>query len=591
MRRMLSLIISVVLWFSFMSTGTAETPRYSIQQLPGATAATWQQTYEAHGRSIEVDTAISIPSADTAPILTVQAAPPIEELLYSQLKAWYTQAKKDDRVNSYAFRSTDFNTAITHATPPAWGDTRDSEFVAGAMGQNQFDLYEFDLNAAYADNNVLTVAEAISIARQQVLLLLPLPALCEESQPVTLKILGGISESIVSAYQAENPNVCIVFDTRKDSFLGLQEALITDDGIDLFLARSDGIYTQVVEKGYAADLSNADDLVQRISALYPWARNLLLQNGRLYAIPVGITCDYWTINRTKWQELGFGDYPRTCDELFRVAEAWEENYAGDYIGYNLFECPDGMPGMLRTMIRQYLLAHEDWSAPVDFDTEEFRTAVQSVLDHPSIFNYDGERLTLIMSYPQYLGTGYNDDDLVESFLPPALTEQVVNASIELLIMNPTSVHQEEAAKFMAFYLENLDPLTAYLLDAFRTEPLRPQNYETARKDLTGQIDTLNSQVTLSDDAEAKKAEELQALQQRLARLDSSWRFSQEDIEIYQTIAAKVVVPTRTIYPMDSDVFSAIFDELTEQLAASSMSVDLFIRLLNEKTRIIFAEMQ
>lgn len=179
---------------------------------------------------------------------------------------------------------------------------------------------------------------------------------------------------------------------------------------------------------------------------------------------------------------------------------------------------------------------------------------------------------------------------------PAVKSPVEEALEQLspesrLVMNPTSVHQEEAAKFMAFHLKNLDPLTAYLLDASRTEPLRPQNYETARKDLTGQIDTLNSQITLSDDAEAKKAEELQALQQRLARLESSWRFSQEDIEIYQTIAAKVVVSTRTIYPMDSDVFSAIFDELTEQLAASSMSVDLFIRLLNEKTRIIFAEMQ
>lgn len=426
------------------------------------------------------------------------------------------------------------------------------------------------------------------------LLMLPLPAQCEESQPITLKILGGVSESIVNAYQAENPNVCIALDARKDSFLGLQEALITDEDIDLFLVRSDGIYTQVVEKGYAADLSSADDLVQRVSALYPWARNLLLQNGKLYAIPVGITCDYWTINRTQWQELGLGNYPRTYDELFRVAEAWEENYAGDNIGYNLFECPDGMPGMLRTIIRQYLLAHEDWSAPVDFDTDEFRTAAQSVLEHPNIFNYDGERLTLIMSYPQYLGTGYNDDDVVESFLPPALTEQaeqVVNASIELLVMNPTSVHQKEAVQFMAFYLENIDPLTAYLLDASRTEPLRQQNYEATRKDLTEQLDALNSQIALSDEAKAKQAEELQALQQRLTRLEGSWRFSQEDIEIYQTIAARVVVPTRTTYPMGNDVFSAIFDDLTEQLAAGRMSLDMFIRLLNEKTCIIFAEMQ
>lgn len=427
-------------------------------------------------------------------------------------------------------------------------------------------------------------------------LLLALPAWgqCDDVSPITLKILGSVSESIVNAYLAENPNVRIVFDTREESFLGLQEALLTNADIDLFLVKSDGIYTQVVEKGYAADLSHSDSLVQHVSSLYPWARELLLQDSKLYAIPISIACEYWTINRTMWKELGLGNYPRTYDELFRIAENWEANYAGDYLSYNLFECPDGMPGMLRTMIRQYLLAHEDWSAPVDFDTDEFRTAVQSVLEHPNIFNYDGERLTLIMSYPQYLGTGYNDEDVVESFLPPALTEQadqVVNASLELMALNPASAHQAEAIAFMTFYMENLEPLTAYLLDASRTEPLRPQNYEASLKRLTEQMDSLKSQLALTDDAKAKQAEELQVLQQRYARLENNWLFSQEDIGIYRAIAAKVVVPTRTIYPTGNDTFSAIFDELTEQLAAGSMSLEMFIRLLNEKTRIIFAEMQ
>lgn len=167
MRKMLILVLAIMLCSMCIPAAMAETTLYPIQQLPAATSSQWQQTYEAYGRTIEVDVDVCIPDVEAAPVITVQAALPIEEPLYSELKAWYTQAKKDDKVNQYAFRSTDFNTAITHATPPAWGETRDSEFVAGAMGQNQFDLYEFDLNAAYADNNTLTIAEAISIAQQR----------------------------------------------------------------------------------------------------------------------------------------------------------------------------------------------------------------------------------------------------------------------------------------------------------------------------------------------------------------------------------------------------------------------------------------
>lgn len=173
MKKRLILVLAVLFGRMVVPAAMADVPLYSIRELSAVTSPEWQQTYEAYGRTIEVDAEVRIPDAAAAPVIAVQAASPVAEPLYSELKAWYTQAKKDDRVNQYAFRSTNFNTAVTHATPPAWGDTRDSEFVAGAMGQNQFDLYKFDLNAAYADNNALTVAEAISIARQQVAALYP----------------------------------------------------------------------------------------------------------------------------------------------------------------------------------------------------------------------------------------------------------------------------------------------------------------------------------------------------------------------------------------------------------------------------------
>lgn len=412
---------------------------------------------------------------------------------------------------------------------------------------------------------------------------------------ITLRILGSVSDNILQQYMAENPNVSIVIDPRESSFLGLQEALVSgDDSIDMFLVTTDGIYTEVVEKGYAAPLSGSAYLKNRVDQFYPWAQDILRQNGTLYAIPVSFTSDYWTINRTKWNELGLGSYPQTYEELFTVASTWTEEYAEDYPDYYVFECPDEMPGMIRTMIRQYLLEHEDWTAPVNFNTPEFRAAMQSVMDHPDVFTYDGERMALIMCYPQYLGTGYNDEDLVESFLPPALSadsDQVVGGRMELLVMNPSSSQKEEVLRFMEFYMAHLDPQITYSLDASCTDPLRPNNYESNMANLSAEIQGIEAQIDATTDptARAELVEKLEVLQRRYARLESNWRFSAEDIEIYQGIADKTVISTKTIYPAGGGSNTESIDTVIAQFAAGSMSLDQFIRTLNERAKIMFLE--
>lgn len=116
---------------------------------------------------------VTIPEADRAPVITVRRMPPLPESVCSGLEAWCAQAEKEDRVNRYAFRSNDYSTQVTHALPPSWGETRDSAFVAGAMGQNLCDLYAFDMDKAYADNNALTVAEALAIMKDQAAALFP----------------------------------------------------------------------------------------------------------------------------------------------------------------------------------------------------------------------------------------------------------------------------------------------------------------------------------------------------------------------------------------------------------------------------------
>ncbi len=412
---------------------------------------------------------------------------------------------------------------------------------------------------------------------------------------VTLRVLGGVDNRIVRQYMAEHPNINVVFDYRADSFMGLQDALMSrDSGVDLFLVESDGIYMESLTKGYAAQITGSEHLAKHFSSFFPWARDILMPDGNVYAIPVSVDSEYWTINRSMWQKLGLGLYPRCYDDVFSAMGTWNDLYAEDYPEYSLFESMDNLEGMLKTIIRQFLLIHEDWTAPVNFDTEEFRSAVQDTLDHKEIFDYDGESLPLIMNYPQYLGLGYNDADVVESFLPPTLTpdsEQAVKGIMEVLMLSPFSIHSREAVDFMEYYVDHLDTRTAYMLDASRTEPLRAEGYQTEIERLSVRIAAVTAKIESTDDEETAVTlgRELASLQEMLEDTESQWVVSPDDIEIYRKIAEKTIIPTRTIYPERDGIYSEVFDDAIELYVTDSFSTDEFISLLNEKSRQIFAE--
>lgn len=164
---MKKLLLLLLLIGCMVQTAIAENILYAVCDLPSVTSSHWNAQYEAYGRTIQVNVPITIPAVDTAPVIAVRRMPALSEPVRSELAAWYAQAEKDDPINRYAFSSNDYSTRITHALPPAWGKDRSSQFIAGSMEQNLFDLYDFDMDKAYADNNTLTVAEAIAILTQQ----------------------------------------------------------------------------------------------------------------------------------------------------------------------------------------------------------------------------------------------------------------------------------------------------------------------------------------------------------------------------------------------------------------------------------------
>ena len=162
------MMILLMLCIMMFSTVYAESDLVAITQLPQATSPLWQQTYKAYGRTIDVDVEVYIPATETTPILNVTAGPSISEPLSIELAEEYEEADKNDKVYSYVFTSDIHRTYIEHACPPMWGkNKREDQFQVG-MREHSFDLIKYDENQAYADNNTLTVKDAIKTAEKHI---------------------------------------------------------------------------------------------------------------------------------------------------------------------------------------------------------------------------------------------------------------------------------------------------------------------------------------------------------------------------------------------------------------------------------------
>ena len=161
--RSLAMMLMMTLLCSSMVTASASEKLYYISELKTVTTPSWQQTYQAYGRTIEVNEQIVIPDVDAAPVLTVRLMPPISGEQYSELSRKYTQGAKNDPDRLYEFSSSELATGTTLAFPWLWNEQKG--YKVGAVGQHTRAIFDYNLSEAYADNNSLTLTDALRIAQ------------------------------------------------------------------------------------------------------------------------------------------------------------------------------------------------------------------------------------------------------------------------------------------------------------------------------------------------------------------------------------------------------------------------------------------
>ena len=410
-------------------------------------------------------------------------------------------------------------------------------------------------------------------------------------------INGMLDPMIAIAFSQERPDISLRIEQDRSDFLSVQESMVSaNTQVDLYIVSSARAYREIREKGYAAPIEDKE-LIRQARCFYPAVQDALFQDGQLMAFPASFSARTWTINRTVWNRLGLGAYPRTFGDLFALMQTWNERYAETYPEYRLVETYGGLKNIVALIVKQYLLQHETEDRPVTFEDPAFREALQAALENSDMLDAQGsEGAAIIMTYPQYFGVGYNDSDEVVTVPPPALNAdapQMVEGTMELFVLNPLSKQRDAALDFLSFYAGQMSDTARYSLDPSLDVPTRPDGFKQAQEELLQRIARLEALLPTVEDIDKTDLQaEIDRERERYdRRAETNWIISQESIEIYRELAKHLVIPLKSIFTNDplNSVNDQVIDQVIQRLVDGQLSIDQFIRELDKKAQMMFSE--
>lgn len=158
MKKLCLLLLAIIYSSLCASAAMAEAAPVSIKKLPDVTSPRWKQTYEAYGRTIEVDVNITIPETERIPLLAVQPMEPLPEEEVQKYEEMFSTPY------SSKFLNDKYRTYISFSDHEGHPDLSNAEKVTTPNRP----LYEYDRNKAYTEDNDLTVAEAENLVRENI---------------------------------------------------------------------------------------------------------------------------------------------------------------------------------------------------------------------------------------------------------------------------------------------------------------------------------------------------------------------------------------------------------------------------------------
>ncbi|MGI6672217.1 MAG: extracellular solute-binding protein [Christensenellales bacterium] len=352
-----------------------------------------------------------------------------------------------------------------------------------------------------------------------------------------LNILGGYS--MARTYQRtvdDIKDVMVTFLNQRiyASALELAQALVSgDEHIDLIVLRSNYIdIQQIMDKGYAADLSDAPALCDYVDALYPSMQQAGSMNGRLYMVPVmtdsksTLSYNADVLRRMKGLEL-----PQTYDELVDLLLRWDKDYGEEYPDVMPFATDSNRETMFRLALSLYKDAMAAQGQPFSYqDASLLRMLERAMaLDAPqnsthSISRADAACAATALfrteswfdmdSLNEALDDGYDNEFATgaERWLPLPLTMSAGDTpcsttTLTLMFVNPKSPNKDLAIRFIEAYIDNMDLPMRMMMNPRSNAPIVNPQYAQELAQMQAHLSAMETALQSAEGADKTQLEQ------------------------------------------------------------------------------------
>ncbi|MCH5286715.1 MAG: hypothetical protein J1E43_04785 [Christensenellaceae bacterium] len=359
-------------------------------------------------------------------------------------------------------------------------------------------------------------------------------------------------------------------------------AMTTQDGSQdvLWVMMQTRGYRAMRERGYCAALEASETLRGYVEAMYPFIADELWHDGRLCAIPVGISCLTAAFSRDAMELMGLSEeeLPANLMSLMDFIADWDEDapvrlsdWDAEMLRFRLF-----------TLIRD---AQEAWCAsqgkPLTYDDPVFRALLEKLEQITPMLQKAGAGggQTVLMNLAYDLAPGMYRNEV---YMKPVLLaraegeEPHLKAYVDLYAVNPYSSRQEEAVAFLECTVLEADsaPLMSVLLHPDEDTLIENITYQAEASmlnDMLAQQEGMLQSGNLSGDERIQFEDSVAWTRAQLAALETSqWVTSPEKLALWREAAQHMTVP------MDSGGSDDLI-MLRDRYMAGQLSADQFIR--------------
>ena len=342
----------------------------------------------------------------------------------------------------------------------------------------------------------------------------------------------------------------------------------------LRMSNDDTTLATLMNKGYCADLSGDADLMAYVDSLYPAFRDAVMRDGKLYAIPVSAySYDGWFVNLTVMEDMGLTveDLPTNFVELCAFANRWNDEWVEEYPSYTLVSyVEDYKQQMFYWMFSGYVSYCQAENIELRFDTPVFRelmAALESLdveelnrganLPNEDETNY---RAGLFMEGYGVVGSFYDPDkpNPASMLMPMTLTADTAwhpEVHMEVLFVNPRSVHTDAALRLIKEEITHLGDTYEHALRMDATDPVRYDYYDQWVANVQKNLDDARKALEEADEADKKEYESrVEVLEWNLEDVKANeYMISEGSIRYYQEqIAPAMFVSRPNIFALSED---------------------------------------